>query len=226
MLFGIEGRQNQVAQFDLAGRVLARNYYQMMPVRFYKYRSEQELGNIQPGMLIHPFGQNLISVLISNGKLKDFVAELFRSKGYRFQINNAKKEIGVYYEKGDAIVSCPYNNISETLRRIIFFMACLETNAESTLVFDEPEANTFPFYTKYFAERIAQDESNQFFMTTHNPYLLGSLVEKCPATDLSVYVTYMRDFETYVRKLSSAELIELMDTDAFFNLSRFVEQNA
>lgn len=52
------------------------------------------------------------------------------------------------------------------------------------LVLDEPEANTFPKFTKILAERIAGDDrKNQFFITTHNPYLLHSLIKKTSSDD-------------------------------------------
>ena len=96
----------------------------------------------------------------------------------------------------DELFSFPYDSISETWRRIVFYMAVLETNQESILLLDEPEANTFPFYTAYLAERIALDESNQFFLTTHNPYILSSIVGKTPVKDLAVFVATMENFCT------------------------------
>ena len=92
--------------------------------------------------------------------------------------------------------------------------------------FDEPEANTFPFYTKYLAERIALDETNQFFITTHNPYLLSSIIEKTPKDKLAVFVTRMEKFETKVKQVPEKNLPELLelDSDVFFNLDRLVDE--
>jgi hypothetical protein len=52
------------------------------------------------------------------------------------------------------------------------------TNENSTLVMEEPEAHSFPFYTKYLGERTAKESKNQLFIATHNPYLLTSILEK------------------------------------------------
>lgn len=125
----------------------------------------------------------------------------------------------------DVLFSYPFQAVSETLRRITFLKAALETNTDAILILDEPEANTFPFYTKYLAERIALDETNQFFLTTHNPYVLMSIIEKTPAADLAVYVTRMRDYRTEVRLLSGEELVEALDLgmDLFLNLERYFE---
>jgi hypothetical protein len=103
-------------------------------------------------------------------------------------------------------------------------MAALETNRDAILLLDEPEANTFPFYTKYLAERIALDETNQFFITTHNPYLLGSILAKAPADQVAVFVTYMENFETKLKPITGQRLTEVVDlsSDVFFNLEKLL----
>ena len=125
----------------------------------------------------------------------------------------------------DELYSFPYESVSETWRRIVFYMAVLETNKDSTLLLDEPEANTFPFYTAYLAERIALDESNQFFLTTHNPYILSSIVGKTPTKDLAVFVTFMENFATKIKQVSVEGLSKILDygPDAFLNLDKLVE---
>ena len=91
------------------------------------------------------------------------------------------------------------------------------------LLFEEPEANTFPFYTKYLAELIALEESNEYFIATHNPYLLLSLVEKTPMDQIAVFLTYMENYETKLRQFSNEELSDLIDlgSSTFFNLDKF-----
>lgn len=79
------------------------------------------------------------------------------------------------------------------------------------LVFEEPESNAFPYYTKYLGEPIAPDETNQFFIATHNPYLLSAIIEKGRKEDVQVFVTYFKDFQTKVKPLTPDELSELME---------------
>ncbi|MCK5136501.1 MAG: ATP-binding protein [Bacteroidales bacterium] len=86
---------------------------------------------------------------------------------------------------------------------MIFYTIAIKSNKESLILFDEPDSNTFPFYTKFLAERIALDETNQFFITTHNPYLLLSLIEKSKIEDLNVFITQMEDYQTIVTKLNN-----------------------
>ena len=194
------------------------------PIQFYQFKPSTAFTNNQPGALNPPFGDNLVAILYSNESLRQLVGLIFRSKGFRLQLKPVENELMLTKDVNDELYSYPWTSVSETLRRIVFYMAVLETNRDSTLLLDEPEANTFPFYTKYLAERIALDETNQFFITTHNPYLLASIVEKTPVKDLAVFVTYMENFQTKVRKMSEEQLSKILDlsSDVFFNLEKLL----
>jgi hypothetical protein len=195
------------------------------PVSCYFFKPLSSFPNQKPGVLNPPFGDNLVAVLYSNEELKQRIGAIVRSKGFRLQLKPTDNELLISKDVGEELYSYPWTSVSETLRRVAFLMAVLETNKNATLLLDEPESNTFPFYTKYIAERIALDETNQFFITTHNPYLLSSVVEKTPAKDVAVFVASMEKFETKVRQVPEKNLPELLelDSDAFFNLDRLVE---
>ena len=146
-------------------------------IKFFKFKPLSDFNNSLPGTLISHFGDNLVSVISSNEKANERVKGLVRSLGYRLHFKPTDNELFLTKERDDELYSFPWTTVSETLRRIVFYMAVLETNTNSTLLLDEPEANTFPFYTTYLAERIALDETNQFFLTTHNPYILESIAK-------------------------------------------------
>jgi predicted ATPase len=194
-------------------------------VRYYSYRSELFANGHSHdyGALDGPFGRNLPSVLFSDRSFRESVSALFKAHGHRLELRPQSSEILISKQVDDILYSYPFSAISETLRRIVFYKAVLETNQDKVLVLDEPEANTFPFYTKYLAERIALDESNQFFLTTHNPYVLMSIIEKTPKADLAVYVTRMKNYRTEIRLLTDAELGEALELgmDLFLNLDRY-----
>lgn len=42
---------------------------------------------------------------------------------------------------------------------IIFYLVTIETNKYSVIVFEEPKAHAFPYYTKFLAERAALDKN-------------------------------------------------------------------
>ena len=108
---------------------------------------------------------------------------------------------------------------------MIFYIAAIETNKDCILIFEEPEANSFPPYTRDLAYKIAGNQENQFFISTHSPYLLLNLIENTPNEELNVFVTYYENYETKVKALSSDEIKSLLNdsVDIFFNLDNFVK---
>jgi hypothetical protein len=194
-------------------------------IKYYRYKPGGTTTTQAPGVFQPPFGANLTSILYTNKGLRSRVHDLFRSRGFRLEIRPVENELRIAKEVDDELFSFPYESISETWRRLVFYMAVLETNQNSTLLLDEPEANTFPFYTAYLAERMALDETNQFFVTTHNPYVLGSIVGKTPVKDLAVFVATMENFCTTVKPASVDGLSKILDygPDAFLNLDKIVE---
>jgi AAA15 family ATPase/GTPase len=123
----------------------------------------------------------------------------------------------------DILVSYPYPLVSDTLQRVVFFLCAILSSKNSVLVFEEPEAHTFPYYTKYLAELIALDkQDNQYFIATHNPYFLEPLIAKTPVNDLNIFVTYYENYETKVRLLNQSEIQDLMQIDIFSNLDKYI----
>ena len=152
--------------------------------------------------------------------------QIFDTSGLRVVLKPQEKKIEVQKEIEDIIISHPYSLVSDTLQRIIFHLIAIETNKNSVIVFEEPESHAFPYYTKYLAERIALDKANnQYFIATHNPYLLLSILEKAHKDDVAIFITYFEDYQTKVRPLSEEELEEIMGLgiDLFFNIERFLE---
>jgi AAA15 family ATPase/GTPase len=193
-------------------------------VHFYEFKKQIEfIDGLWPFLSV-PYGENLMSLLLSNSEYKKLVSSFLLSKDLRLNIKPVEKEILFSKIVGDEIYSFPYFSLSETMQRIIFYMMALESNKENILLFDEPESNTFPEYTKYLAERIAFDKTNQFFITTHNPYLLINLIEKSKPEDVNVCITSMKNFETKISVLSKKQISQVLDfnSDVFFNFNRIL----
>ena len=193
--------------------------------RYYQYK---RLANFTLGYMPHlspPFGENLPSLLLSNEDFRNWTTDFFESKGFTLTQKPAENEISISKFVNKSIYSYPYLSVSETLQRIVFYSMAIQSNKNSILLFDEPESNTFPFYTKFLAEKIALDETNQFFLTTHNPYLLMSLIEKSNNNNINVCVARMKNYETEVIVLNSRQLEEVLDfnSDVFFNLDRITD---
>ena len=87
-----------------------------------------------------------------------------------------------------------------------------------------PKPILFPGETKVLAEQIAMDENdNQYFIVTHNPYFLMPLLSKAPKSETAINIVYSEEYQTKVRGLRPEELPELFELDIFANLERYLE---
>ena len=109
--------------------------------------------------------------------------------------------------------------------RLFFSGAILRTTRDATLVLDEPDVFAFPPYPKALGEMIAADPSNQFVLTTHNPYLLAAIAEKTSTEQLALFVCSRdRDGSTAAKHLSPEEVARVIEhgSSVFFNLDDFL----
>jgi predicted ATPase len=107
---------------------------------------------------------------------------------------------------------------------MLFYYVAMESNKDAVLVFEEPEAHAFPYYTKHLGERIAGDASNQYFIATHNPYLLVAVLEKAKKEEVAVFATQYRDYETKVTQLTEEQITQLLEADPFLGLESVLEE--
>ncbi len=218
-----EGKEIFSFQYDLEGRYQRKSLLES-PFKFYRF-VRNEFPSRRPGFLLPPFGENLPVVLMTSKQLKSTISQIFIPFGLKLAFKPQENKIEVYKQQDDIIITYPYSLISETLQRIVFYHTAIKSNRDSILIFEEPESHAFPYYTKFLAETVAKDKSNQYFISTHNPYFLLSVLEKSPKDDIKIFVTHLEDYQTKVKPLSEEDLREVMDLgiDLFFNLERFRE---
>ena len=122
---------------------------------------------------------------------------------------------------GENLLGILYSN---SKLRMVFNFAVIESNKNAIIALEEPESHAFPFYVRLLAEAIARDTSNQYFISTHNPYFLITILEKTPKDDVNVIVTDYSDYETKIYVLPKDKFSEIlsMDIDVFFNLNRLL----
>jgi len=195
-----------------------------LDIKFFRFKDQAKYDDKEAGSLKPPNGSNLFSVVFSSKVLRDFMEEFFRKYGLKLLMRQKERVFELVKQADGPLITYPYVLASDTLRRIIFYTVAIASNKDSVLVFEEPESHAFPYYTKYLGERIALDQTNQFFIATHNPYLLSAIIEKAPKQDVQVFITYFKDFQTRVKPLAANQLSELMEGDPFFNLDRFIEE--
>ncbi len=196
------------------------------PIKFYEFSKFNKYRNFdgkELSFLYPPTGKNLLEILKTNSELRKFANSIFENYGFNIFLEAEKEMIYIVKIKDGILISQPFYTVADTLQRILFYTAIIETNKDSTIVLDEPDVYLFPKYTKYLAERIAKYNTNQFFLTTHNPYFLLTLAEKTPNIDLRIFLTYFEDYQTKVKQLSQQEILDLRDEDAslFFNLDKY-----
>lgn len=193
------------------------------PFLFFKFFPTAKTIKSSLLQLMPPYGENLFKVLEMNKPLRQEVTELFGNYGLEFALDTQSRQFEIIKRVDGLIYKIPYALSADTLQRFIFHIAAIESNSDSVILFEEPEAHSFPPYIKNIAERIAGSETNQFFVATHSPYLFNNLIAEVPNEQLAIYIVDMEDFQTKVRLLTDAEVTELMEygVDVFFNLRWF-----
>ena len=198
---------------------------EMAQVKFYRFRVRKTFDQPRSDFLLPPSGDNLLSLLVARQMLRSAVNDPFRSRGLRLGLRPQENKIEVIKSlEDDIIISHPYSLASETFQRLTFYQAAILSNHDSVLVFEEPESHSFPYHTKYLAEQIALDENgNQYFVATHNPYFLLPVLEKAKKEDVAVHIVYYEDDQTKTRELAPDDLAELAEVDVFTNLERYLD---
>ena len=195
-------------------------YYQFAPTATFSPSFHLET-------LIPPNGLNLPHLLKTNAGLREDIGLFFHQYNLKLVIQSLKNVLEVQKEQDGIAVTYPYTNVSDTLKRMVFYTAAIETSKSDTLCFEEPAAFSFPQYAKELGEKIARDETNQYILATHNPYILANVVEKTSTDDIQVIVVYYdkQNHETRILALDQEEIREIIDmgASAFLNLDMFLE---
>lgn len=175
------------------------------------------------GSLNAPFGENLITILQTNKSLRKQVAQYFAEYGLELVLDIHNQTIEIQKKIDGIVYQLPYNLMADTLQRIIFYSAAIQSNKNSTLIFEEPENHSFPPYIREFAHQIVASKTNQFFISTHSPYLLQTILQDADLEDVGVFIANFDDYQTKVQKLTKDQLREVLDygIDLFFNLDIF-----
>ncbi len=200
--------------------------FSLSHIKYYLFKPLAQF-NIENVSFLHPpFGENLSSLAIANPEISEFMENRFKEFGYDILLKPYENKISILKKTKNVYVSLPYHLTSDSLQRIIFYMAAIKSNSSSVLVFEEPESNIFPYFVTMLAESIGLDKSdNQYFIATHNPYFLLSVLEKAPKDDINVFVTYLDESGTNVKCLTNKEIPELMEHDPFLNLNLFIDKD-
>ncbi len=91
------------------------------------------------------------------------------------------------------------------------------------ILLEEIEAHAYPPFISKITNCIMENGSNQYFITTHSPYVLNDFLER-HSEDLAIYLVDLCDGSTIVRRLSETEMDEVYNDgiDLFFNSEIFL----
>ncbi|MCX6853921.1 MAG: AAA family ATPase [Verrucomicrobia bacterium] len=200
---------------------------EILPVEYYLFDPHVSGKTAESDKLLSPDGGNFGGFLANNRDARIAAAAFFENGRYRLAVDRSTYAVFLAREEDGTIITLPYMSASETVRRMVFYSLVIGTHEHSILVFDEPEAHAFPPYTKTLAESIALDDrGNQFFLTTHSPYMLDSLLSKTPVKDLNVVLCRMENFETKAYPMNQEQIDQIKEwsMDAFFNFDRLLPE--
>lgn len=210
-----------------SGRRFSRIYIQP-----YFFSKSTPIGNEYSYTILHPpHGDNLIHIIQAFPNFRKEIAALFEPYGLKMQLRIAERKLEVVKNIDDFVYSYPYTSIADTLQRLIFYLAAIESNDDAVLLFEEPEAHSYPTYVARLGQHIVESRNNQFFIVTHSPYLVTEILEEMLTDDelkpeLAIFAAYYEDYQTKVNQLSDEEVIAVRadGLDVFFNMRRFVPE--
>ncbi len=222
--YGING---DIHKGDDGSSINAKDVASMFsPIKYYLFKPLACFNLENVSFLQPPFGENLAALANGNPEISEIIVSRFKEFGYEVLLSPYENKISILKKTKNIYVSLPYHASSDSIQRIIFYMAAMKSNTSSVLVFEEPESNIFPHFVTMLAESIGLDRSNnQYFIATHNPYFLLSVLEKAPKDDISIFVTYLNESGTNVKCLTRKEIPELMEYDPFLNLGLFIDRD-
>lgn len=201
------------------------NSYLTENIFYYKFKLASDFNNKNTERLNAPFGNNLPQIILTRGSLKKDIADILSDYDLKLGLNPNENTIKVLKEQEGVLYEYPFVSLSDSLQRLMFYITAMHTK-DSTLLFEEPEAQVFPFYNKYLGEKIALDESNQYFIATHSFPFLASILQKTKPENLRIYNTYYEDYQTKVYSIPHEKFPEIyeMESSFFLNLKQFTGQ--
>ncbi|MCM1337987.1 MAG: AAA family ATPase [Candidatus Amulumruptor caecigallinarius] len=188
---------------------------------FYPKHFVAESSNV--GFLLPPSGGNLMATVANLPDLKSNLAELFHGYGLKMMFDSGSQQIKAMRENGLDMFLVPFNSLADSLQRLIFYKSAIDSNRNKVICFEEPEAHTFPPYISNVVNDILASEDNQFFISTHSPYVMSALLESA-GDDLAVFVVDMKNNATVISRLSEQQLQEAYENgmDMFYNIEAYL----
>jgi predicted ATP-dependent endonuclease of OLD family len=165
----------------------------------------------------------LVKMLAKNPNLVKIINNILEEQNLKLYLIMNKYSDNHFVEilkeiSDGAYIHFRYHHLSENLSKFIFYFCVIRNNSNSILLLDD--VNFHPAHSKLIGETIALDETNQFFISTSDAYLLNSLVEKTNKNDISVFNVYYdkENNETKIKQIDVNDILKIGAFNIFFNL--------
>ncbi|MBP6066033.1 AAA family ATPase [Bacteroides sp.] len=224
----LNGLLNGKSVVELSGLKIKQTGSEMpnKDVRSYFFPTPFQFENTDVNILQPTTGCNLSSILDSLEHTKDEISDILALYGLKLSFDQASQQLKLLKSVSEnSIYLVPFNSIADTLQRMMYYKTAIASNENAILTFEEPEAHSYPPYVSKITTDIIYSESNQFFITTHSPYVLNEFLEN-KKEDLAIYLIDFEDGETSVRGLTDEEIDKVYQfgVDLFFNSEIFLAQ--
>lgn len=195
-------------------------------IKYYNFNADSVVDQRKGTSLSIPNGDNLHNLVDEKSELRKELIKLYEPYGLSLSITGNKISVAKILED-KTFVSFEYHMIADTMRRLFFHKVAIATNSNTVLLFEEPEAHMFPPYISKFTSDVTNDEnSNQFFITTHSPFVLNDFMDDLKTDELAIYiVSYKKETgETIIHRMNDEEIHEAKQFgyDFFMNMNNFI----
>ena len=203
-------RQEYMGRINVKISALGDVKEMLSPIKFYRFFPRTVPEATGKLYLEPPRRRNILQLIKVNSSLRRVIVNLLQGLKYKLKIDPTKEEVGFYKEIDGLIIEMPFNLLSDTIQRVMLFLAAIKTNKDSVITMEEPEAHAYPFYTKFLAEVIARRKENQYLISTHNPYFLETIIEKTPLDELAVFACTLEHGRIKLTPLDSEVLEQIL----------------
>jgi len=87
-----------------------------------------------------------------------------------------------------------------------------------------------PYISKFTSDMVNDENKNQFFLTTHSPFVLNDLIANADKEELAIYiVSYKKETgESVIHKMNETDVNEAYQFgyDFFMNINQFIPEEA
>ena len=216
--------QGNETLYDIADARLSKAPEQQPAFKPYRYDRLRHSRGVSAPFLFPLSGENLMNIVQRSERLREELLQILSRYGLGLTFDTGTQELKFIKDLGHGMsYIVPFVSIADTLKRLIYYKAAVYSNTGSLLMLEEPEAHAFPPYIVDMVYSIIDSPQNQYFITTHSPYVVNEFLEN--KADLALFVIDYREGRTVVRPLSEEEIQQVYEygIDMFFNNELFLE---